>query len=262
MKRRKSLRKKLRSKRKEPLLKGSFFSALFLLASLSGFVLYFLFFYSFFQVNEITIEGAENLKKEVLVNFIEDKIEFNFLFLGSKNILLFSSNRLRKEILNKTSIVRDVSVEKVFPSKLRLRFTERIPRAVWCNIRDTDFCSYVDREGIAFRRAQDIKKGFPVIVKEGNLSLGKKMIEPSHLERILFFVREAGNMGLETSYFSILDEKEVESYMKERWAVRFTFEEIEREIENLRLVIRELSKEEIESLKYIDLRFGDRVYYK
>ncbi len=262
MKRRKPLRKKLRSKRKEPLLKEGFFSVLFLLVSLGGSALYFFFFYPFFQVDEIMVGGAENLKEESLVNFVEEKIEFDLLSLSSKNILLFSSNGLRKEILDKTSVVRDVSVEKIFPAKLKLKFTQRIPRAVWCNTRDTDFCSYIDREGITFRKAHDIKKGSPVIVKEGDLSLGKKVIDSNHLERILLFMREAGNMGLETNYFHILDEKEVEAYMKERWAIRFTFEEIEREIENLRLVVRELNKKEIENLKYIDLRFGDRVYYK
>ncbi len=262
MKKKKTLRKKHRVKRKKPLLENNLMYGSFLFFSLFCAAIYFFLFFPLFQTQSITVENTKNLNENALIEYIDERLNKKILFLNSRSIFLFSENAMRNDILKKTSVIKDVSIKKFFPAEIEVKIKEREPYAVWCNSADTMSCFYLDQQGVVFQKVERIPKNFIVFIREEKAFPGKKILEKSCLSSISLVKKELSRMDIEARYFRLPTEKTFEVFTGEGWKIYFSSGNIESEIANLKLIIEKISKEKRNDLRYIDLRFGDRVYYK
>ncbi len=89
-----------------------------------------------FNVTEVYCEGAVNISSEEII--AASRIE------TGRNILLCNIGRAEREA-EKFPIVKDASVRRIFPDKIRITITERTPAAYLATGTD---CAAIDTEGI------------------------------------------------------------------------------------------------------------------
>ncbi len=246
------MKKKLKKKhtvkkRKSILRKSSFWWSVFFV-SLFGAVFYFFFLYPYFYVENVYIEGFEIENIEELAS---PYIEKDFVFFSSKSIFFASLSGIKKEVLNNFHEVESVRVRRVFPSSVKLEAIKREALASWCSGEE---CFKVDRKGVVFKKG---KGGDFVFYKNEEKRAGEKIVTREEM----MFMEEIKERVDGTDFF-IVNPSALEVHMEKGYVIYFRIEdEIDRQIDNLLSVLREEIKD-IESIEYIDLRYGDSVYYK
>jgi len=259
----KRLRKRHRIKKRKPLIKHTLFGGFlfFFLLFIAG--SYFFAFNLFFQVDDISITDAANINEDVLENLIEDRVKKKFFFIETRSIFLFSLEEIEREVLDKAPFVGGVYIERVFPNKLEVRIKERRPMAFWCKRKDKERCFFIDKEGVAFERTERLSTERPIIVKEGTLGEDSVIMEKGELSSIFMISDHFSRKDFPANFFEVKEEGEVVVHTREGVKVYFALNDLKRALDNLEIVLgKKLTREEVKALEYIDLRFGDRIYYK
>ena len=139
---------------------------LFSLTSVFGGGVYYIGFTSgTFTINEIEVQGA--------YDFVSATDLYNLLRTNQtgKNILLVNSTTLEGELENVFLGAKKISVHKVFPDKIKVIITERIPLATLSNdYSDGEFM--VDREGYILGIVSPEYEDLPKIRYDGDLKIG------------------------------------------------------------------------------------------
>ncbi len=250
---------------------------------------YLLFFSSVFQIEEIEITGNEKVKSERIeervVPFLDHTFQVGPFFEGvgpwklfsTRSIFLLAGKRIEKEVMEFFPRVGKVKAKRHFPDKVVLEIEERVPFAEICE--RSGRCFVVDESSVAFEESASIKeeKGEGVKIlevekeeltvkleEEKSVNLGEAAMESSYLQvirKIKTGVEEDTGFKVKDIYYSgervnVETERGVKLY--------FNLERnSEDQLLNLSLVLKEkISAEELMELEYIDLRFGNRVYYK
>jgi cell division septal protein FtsQ len=262
MQKKKSLRKKHCIKRKKSLLENNmvYGSLFFFCLFFSG--IYLFLFHPLFQVTSVVVENSANINESNLLEYVNKKTQRKLLFLNSKSIFLFSEKKTQNKILSQVSIIKDISIKKVFPGEIKINLVERNPVVICCKEYNTKHCHYMDKEGIAFQKTEDISGGFLLFIKENGYSLGDKVVDENYMNNIFFLANELRKIEIEINYVNITKENTIELVTKEGWSVLFSLENNKSELNNLKLILEKIGGEKIKNLDYIDLRFGDRIYYK
>ena len=116
------------------------------------------------QIKEIKIENNEILKDQELIKI--------FSFLYEQNIILLSSNELKK-IIDQNSFIKKIEIKKIFPNKIIIKVFEKEPIAILVNQSQKKFYLGKKNDLIEYRK----------ILKFENLPIVKS--EPENF-RVLF----------------------------------------------------------------------------
>ncbi len=262
MKKKRTLRKKHRIKKKKPLLENNLLGGFFLFILFLCSAIYFFIFYPLFQIDSVLIKNAKNLNEEAVFSFVDQEMYTKLPLVQSKSIFLVSSDRTRREILRKTSVIEDVTIKKIFPATVEVEIRERKPFAVWCRSANEKSCYYLNEEGIVFQRIETIPRKLPLFIKEEKPVLGKRVVDYSFLQALSLAERELLRLGITATYSQAPTDETIVMFVDEGWKIYFSVDNTDKELANFRLIMEEIGKTKRKNLDYIDLRFGDRIFYK
>ena len=132
-----------------------------------------------------------------------------------------------------------------------------------------DNCFYIDKHGIIFEEAPMVFGSLILLIsdlRETEVKLGDSAVK-SNLIKLLINLKEImpEKTGVKITEFDIsnIKNKELEALTNEKWKIYFNTETTaEKQIEILTGVLEKKIKEKRENLEYVDLRLGNRVYYK
>lgn len=272
VKKRKSLFSVLKSK--------YFWLSLFFLALVSGGV-YLLFIHPLFQIEKMVVSGNEEVGEEEIQKVAEVFIwkEFKagpFHLFRTKSIFLFSLNNASREIKNKFPQVGEAKLKRGLPDTISINITEREPFAEVCD--EEGRCFKVDKEGVAFKESARLKEGggeaevfkikkedLVLTLKGGPIELGDIVIASSYLKEART-IQERMRNDFKVGEESLIVSEDNTLVLKSSrgFSIYFDLEgNVSDQLFNLDLVLREkIPEEKMVDLEYIDLRFGNRVYYK
>lgn len=268
-------RKPYRVKRKKSVFKNRFFWLGILVIMIIGIAVYFVTFASFFQIKEIQISGNEKVQKESLENFIWENVSKRMLIFKTKSILLVNLQEIEKNLLERFPKVSKIYLKRNLPDVIAVNIQERKPLFVLC--KNSDVCFHLDEEGVIF---DPVKNGIPNKVDEPNkaeeslikirderhqeVKLGEKVIKDDLLKNIKEIISKLKDGAEIFTKEIILSEKKIALKTVQNWEIYFNPEgDILNQVQNLTLVFKEeIPLENRENLEYVDLRFGNRVYYK
>ncbi|MDD5032542.1 MAG: FtsQ-type POTRA domain-containing protein [Candidatus Pacebacteria bacterium] len=257
-----------RAKRKKlflrlALLSFSAFSIIFAAA-------FFFFRAEKFRITEIKISGLENISEEEIRKEAESFLSANILkVFPANNFFLFSEKKTQDKFLAKFTRAVSVSVEKDYPSSLSINIEERSPVALFCEAGGKE-CFFADNTGYIFEKAPFFSAG--VFLKffdertAENLSVGKTLLEREEFEKMIGFARRISN-----SVFPICEIHFVKDGVCEFWdedGVKIIINEkddfnlIFANLETAFSEIFEKEKKTAKDAEYIDLRFGNKVFFK
>jgi len=238
------------------------------------------------NISSVGIINNKVIDTENIKNSVNTELSgFYLWFFPKKNILLYSKNSIKDELMNKFPRIKDVNVSLQENRVLEVSITERTALYTWCGETlpsievnsTTSECYFLDDSGYIFDKAPyfsgevyfkffgkiDFKDGTPLgssfspEIFQQFLSF-KKILEDTKLEPVtlllegdgnikIFLSGQASKMGPEILLRTDLDFKQI----AENLETALTTEPLQTEF-----------KDKYSSLEYIDLRFGNRVYYK
>jgi len=235
-----------------------------IVATVVGF-LYILFFSPFFSVTKIEINGLDKVHKENLDVIISDyqSSSRRFYMFSKNNFWFFDKHDLISDIKDHYAF-EELSVRKRFPSMVIIDLKEKASAINWMV---GNMCYHLDLSGMAIEYCEN---GEGLITIRDQLSasveIGQLVVDPKVLEYIVELDSQARNI-LKDQYQPLFYEKSMEALtvkMEVGPEVRFNCNlGAGDQVSRLDLLLKESEfRENYNNLKYIDLRFGEKVYYK
>lgn len=235
---------------------------------------YLLFFYSGLQINNIVVSGnqkaaTEEIKNLVLENISKKIINLASLQASSKSILLADINNLSREISEKFPVVESAKIDKNYPQTLNITITERKQAATFCNASfgGEGRCYLIDGNGVIFEDSSKNPENMPVIWHPlgGEVSLGQSVLDKNAIGGVAKIEKMLkNNFQINIKDVLLPDSAELDVKTSEGWSIYFNLNsDIDLQITKVKLLLEsEISEIARKSLKYIDMRFKDRAYYK
>jgi len=223
------------------------------------------FFTPIFNIKEITVKGAVKISAEEIKGFALEQI--NSIWGRGMNIFLFSKNDLIKKINEKYNI-DNLRIEKKLPDKLIISFSEKQQSIVWF---ETEKYYYADVVGSIISEVDPLnisQKNIPLIDSRGDRKVIDKkiVISPNKIKFILdlFFEFKDKKHNFEIERF-IIDNEEGTVGLKAVGGPIIYFNarnDLFEQINKLNAIINQKIKDDFLKKTYIDLRYGDKVYYR
>jgi cell division septal protein FtsQ len=162
--------------------------------------------------------------------------------------------------------VRDVRVTRVDRQSITVYFDEYIPYALWCLPEEPTNCAFLDSEGYAFASAPNLEGGALVRhIQVDNTELTLKQTFPSkHFKEVHDFIdRLHGELDLRVTDVMYTKDGDVELFINGGGSLKIAGEQNKNDA--FRYLVSILASKEFKHLepgnfKYIDLRFGNKVY--
>jgi cell division septal protein FtsQ len=246
------------------IFKNRFFWEGLLVLVFLGALFYFFFLSSVFQINQIRVSGNKRVPTEEIQNVIGGQIGEKIVFFQSKSIFLVDFPKIKKMLLAKFPNIHEIYLKRNFPDIVLAKIDEREAVANWCRGED---CFYLDKEGIIFEKGKEEGK---LIIRsetsEGELVLGREAVEKKIVDAVLEIQKELKEgLGFAVNEFILTQEKnKLTVKMPEGWEVYFDIQkEVFGQFFNLDLTLKEkIPPEKRGNLEYIDLRFGNKVFFR
>ena len=226
------------------------------------------------QVTKISVEGVSSLSQDEIAARIRSMLDGKYFGLVPRtNIFLIRSSRIAKELIAAVPMIRSIRITKTIPDRVTVSVVERTLWAIACN--DLNIspkkpvqCAYIDDTGFAYESS-------PLSVGSLITRITTDMAE-QHIPSAFFdgaFVADAGMMKQIVEHatsarvigydFSSALPREMKVKTAEGFTVIFPRGAILADTEKvLQRVFEQEIKEKQPQLDYIDVRFGNKVFFK
>lgn len=233
------------------------------------FIIYTIFFSKIFTINNVAVNGLERLNNSDIQTYIQDKQASNKLIFFPKNNLLFLNTKDLAVDIKKDFKLADANVHKKFFHSLEINLNERPVAFIW---QDNNIRFFSDANGCLITDVAvnpDIQYNLAVLESESDLDYlkddGCLDLDEEYFESLFSL-----NQAL-ASYPSLLADKFIVSSELNSLVVDLNKgpniifnikEDLLKQINKLLIIQQEQEEEKFLSLQYIDLRFGDLIYFK
>ena len=250
-------------------LKTKFVGLLFLILFLTLF--WFVFYSKYFLIYDLSINiervnDIGRINESDIEKIAREELRSKFVFLPGNNFFLFKEFKIYDR-LDGDFAFEEISVEKKFPNKLFINLKEVSYALVWW---EQEGYYYVTTKGDIINEIspEEVKEIFPLVENKGrDLIQGNKISDKDvHLEFAIKLYKEfkdtnifniekfiLGNQNDSTITMKIFEGPEVYFNVNEN---------IESQSDKLLLLKNEKLRDDLYAKTYIDLRFGDMIYYR
>jgi len=230
------------------------------------FILYGLFISPLFTINEIKIKGLGRLPESAISQRLFEQTNKKSIWpLTQKNILLFKTQDAELDLLANFNFSK-IKIRKNLLHTLSVEIEERPYAFIW---QEKGQNYYSDSKGFIIKDSvvspDDLKK-FPVIENQTPESLIENdylKLDPSYLA-FIFSIKNESEKDPVTAVNKFIISQEVNtikvSFQNGLLAYFNVKDDVAKQIYNFLVVKREKIKDNIASVNYVDLRYGDKVY--
>lgn len=239
---------------------------LFLLIALVA--VYFLFFSSVFKINNIIVEAGG----DVLENEIREQV--SSLALG-KNFFLFSQKDISQE-LAKDFRIQDITIDKIFPHSLKISFKRSWPFAkLYIRGGEENFLYRKNNQiYVAPRKTFDeytiamMNPNITTIYDKTDLGIKTKEWQDLFVDlaHILSLYGLGNKQNFNINFIEIKEEAgkiTLDITTNKGWKIFADSQDLKEQFQRIKVILDEIeSKDDLSSIDYIDLRYGETVFYK
>lgn len=242
------------------------FTALLLLISA---IAYLFFFSSVFTVREIKVSGISRISEDILKEYAWKQInESDSWLFKQKNIIFFETDVLA-ESLNTNFSFDSLRVYKEWPRSIVISAGERSLAFIW---RDRSGQSFSDGRGCLVREVAVAETDFskyPLLEAVNGVNYLNDQdcldIEDTYLTS-LFLLSEKIKIHPDLATGRFMLEGEFNTLKADLSAgpnILFNInDDLDKQLNKLIIIKQEKAPVDFEKLEYIDLRYGDRAYFK
>lgn len=234
-------------------------------------IVWLCFFSAYFRIKSIIINGSERISSKELEDLVwaqSDKKKF--LAIPQKNIFVFNADSLYSD-LNEKYGFEQLAVSKKLPDKIIISIEEKKYSAVW-HEKSNDKYYFIDDSGGLINETSPLElkdKTYPIIEHDGGDIIENKAIkgQTDNIKYILNLNNELKNVNLgmdiggryridnEVNTIKLVINNGTKIYFNSKEAA-------DKQINKLKAIVGEKIKNDLYKKAYIDLRFGDKIYYR
>ncbi len=224
------------------------------------------------RINNIEISGNSTVLTDKIMEIVENSLNVKYLWIiPTDNIILLRRSEIKNHILNNFKKINSVDISIHGINKIEITVTEREVKYLWCKgtpISQKD-CYFMDTEGFVFERAPVFSED--AFTEYFGLILDENPIGQTYLinkfKDITGLFSAFEKMSFQPINFNTVNEHEYEIYIVGGGRILINDKKsFESSLTNLQaLVDNKYIKNDVESLKkikYIDLRFGNKVNFE
>lgn len=238
----------------------------FALLVLVGGLIWLTIFSSVCVIKEVVVTGTTSTKAQAIEELVwRQTTDHRLLVLPQSRLLIFNRQQLKDRISN-DYIVETIRIKKKWLHRLVIEITEKNPVLSWY---ENDRYYILDKEGWMLDSLSAPWPDIPVVYNNNAPSIVAKRLGTEEQNLIAPAIQLS---NLLTGQFSYLKPKQV-TIPAERDTLVLMLEgsqliyfnsrsEIIPQLERLDTLLKTELKNRLPSIDYIDLRFGDKVYYK
>ncbi|MDD5749519.1 MAG: FtsQ-type POTRA domain-containing protein [Patescibacteria group bacterium] len=217
----------------------------------------------YLEVDRISVSGNENFSAQEISEAIEEELSaVVFHIFKRNNYFLLKTDALEEFLLTHYNF-ESVLVTKKFPKSLMVEVKEKISHFIW---QRDDVLYLIDSKGALNGqiRAQNETDGL-LLLEDKRMSRidDNQVFSQEEIDRLntLYFTWESiFSQSFAINRLLIDDNWDIDIITDAGFYIKLSPQDVERQILNLDRVLTEvINSSEID---YIDLRFGDRVYFK
>lgn len=243
-----------------------------------------------FKINDIAISGNQVVDARLIKSITEDNLKGQYFWLFPKaSTLLYPRNKIKEDILNTFKRLNSIDLKMGDSGMLEVVVRERDGKYLWCGasmphgdenvpttLIDEDLCYFMDSEGYIFDNAPyfsgDIYFRFFGHI-DGDEPLGVFFLR-EQFANFIKFKEVLNKMNLKTAALFTKDDGDVLMYLSSKSILvnspKIIFKkdaDLDKIVENLQAALstdplKSGFNNNYENLEYIDLSFGNKVYYK
>lgn len=221
------------------------------------------------QITNIFVKGTYDVPEALVRTYVETVLYDGLLHpLSRTNIFLYPKKTVKSTLETSIPRVASVSVRRdtMFAQAVRVIVTERVAHARWCAT-ESSACYLLDANGFVYAEAPLLDDGtwyeYRGGLDETRSPIGQTFL-PSRLREIETLLKLLADNGYEPFGASVESERDYTISLESGALLKLTFgEDVSVTMRHLESVFAtgEL-KGRIAEMEYVNLRFGNRVYYK
>jgi len=229
----------------------------------------------FWRIHTIEVRGTQTIATSTIEQFVKAELKGTRGFVFSKdNILIYPKQSLTAALLKNIPTLASAQVSAANFSTLTVAVSERQPKALWCGASapeatstDNAHCYLLDSYGAAYAPA-DIQ-GSAYERYYGSLSgsaLPKQYLSSSQFQALAALIDALGSQSQETIVGIDVDQNsDVQVTYASGFQLLFSLNDAGGDVyERFRLALtaEPFKSKQLSDFEYLDLRFGDKLYYK
>ncbi|MFH1565271.1 MAG: hypothetical protein ABIC82_05530 [bacterium] len=275
----------------KPYLYFLLFSAIIVASS------YFFLVFDYWKINSVTIETQNQAYRDKVQDIIDDALNSKVLkVLNGSNYFLFNPQIIKEKIENEL-LVKNLEIQKKIPNKIIVNFSEINPSYIWiqggkfynvdendvvldeiisvqkqitddANAAEDEIKNEFDLEKIKkFLQNSDADLKLPIIYNESDGAIkSREFIDNKEVFQTIsdLNLKITQKVGVSIILYKINTDnfKNIEVITEHGWKIFFNPDaDLVQQCENLYSLMEKTFKE-TEPSEYIDLRYGNKVYYK
>jgi hypothetical protein len=233
----------------------------------------------FLRIDTVTIEGEETVVRANVFDVVHTQLTGSYGHLFSKrNVFLYPRTKIQERVLATFPSIKKVSVDVEGVHTLRIRLEERKGVAVACRLQNEtrevlapEECYFVDATGFVFIKAPHFS-GSSYVVHELEMAfkpLGMYVFPSEEFTQLTLFATSLGKLSMRvTRIRSSGDVMNITVMTSRRGTVHLLVQrnaDYADVLTNLKTIIESedfRKAAELERIEYIDLRFGNKIFYK
>lgn len=244
--------------------KNKFKTSLYIKIIFAVVFIYVMIYSDLFKIENYNVYGLEMISRYELNKVIDSKMDsMRFYLVPFNNNLFFSKKALTKEIQKKYALEK-ISIDRNWKD-ITINIQEKISHLLILN---DDIYFFADRQGKIIRQvdtevALAYLKQYPLLVLSFNdAPIGSVVVD----EEIVDFIIELNKALLDSSInivkYTIKSQDEINAYTDTGWIGFFDVNsDIEKTVNNLTMVLGQKIEDQT-TIEYIDMRFGNKVFFK
>jgi cell division septal protein FtsQ len=220
------------------------------------------------QISMVKVSGNSFVPTEEIQNKTDEVLGSHYLFfIPKRNVFLFPKHELADKLKENPAVI-DVSINKDLFDTLSIVVTEQEKEAIYCDSFEKTECFYINNEGYLYSKVgQDHPLDQEIIVYlEGERKKVREMVlEPDLYQDVISFIKSSARYGIPV----------VSAHVKSDGIIEFTtqssarlitsrYDDFEKDFSNFIALFEKeiLIREQLGQIDYVDLRFGNKVFYK
>jgi cell division septal protein FtsQ len=230
-----------------------------------------------FSIQSISVVGAQKVPAGLVSAYAQSVLhDGSHHFFSRQNIFAYPRAVIGKDIATSFPRIKSANVSRasLLATAVTVTIAEREPYALWC-ADETGACYVLDDSGFVFATAEGATPSTPYIFK-GGLTYAMSSTSPSelnpighvfassHLPGLVVLLQLLGQAGLAPTGARVESEQDFTVVFQEGFVLKAAFgEDVGALARDTALVLASAPlKGKGPQIEYIDLRFGNRVYYK
>ena len=225
------------------------------------------------MIDNVVINGSQKIAERKIYDIIEKQLAQRRLGIFSQqNIFAFSKRQAKKEIL-KNFFVAELVIKKKLPRTIQISFNENTPVAVWA---EGEEYYYINSDLTILSSVENLElNANNLIILKNALAesqiktagiIKKVGIEKKYLDICLSLKQKLAAAQIEIDNNCEINGLEAKVQVKANNGPKIYFSAdvaLDKQLEKLSsLLAAKITPDVLTKLEYIDLRFGDKIYYK